>query len=67
MTDYSELYNELMDTPIGYNVSGLMRDYMVRAGVPYKEALELSQEFDEQLSLATWLETYHTVVFCRDG
>jgi len=54
---------DLLDLPIGYNVSALMRDYLVKAGIPYDTALQLSMEFNEQIALAEWLETYETVVF----
>jgi len=51
------------DDGYGIHVSGLMRDFLVRSGIQYDDALELSQEFDEIVAHASWLETYRSQVF----
>jgi len=52
-----------MEPETGLNVSGLMRDYLVRAGVPFGTADTLSQEFDAQLTRAAWLRTFDGTTF----
>lgn len=47
----------------GIRVSGLMRDYLVIAGIDYDKAVELSQQFDEQIKEMDWLETYNGTTF----
>ncbi len=53
------------DRQFGYGVSGLMRDYMVRAGIPYNDALNLSKEFDAQIVAADFLTTYNGTTFTK--
>ncbi|MFA6016443.1 MAG: hypothetical protein WC742_15400 [Gallionellaceae bacterium] len=43
----------------GYNVSGLMRDYIVsRLHVPYAQAAAIADDFDKQIANGDWLELY---------
>jgi hypothetical protein len=49
----------------GLNVSGLMRDYLVRAGVPFALAAAFAEEFDGQVKAAAWLRTFDGTTFTR--
>lgn len=49
----------------GYRVSGLMRDYLIMAGIDSKRAEQYAEQFNDQIKSADWLETFEGVTFDR--